>query len=82
VETEEEVTNELGPVEGWIECLFGVAEERGSRRHTRKWMGRWPSRRFCARALELGLVVLKPRGDTARYDFGGGFRRAAAAGAG
>jgi hypothetical protein len=66
---EEEVTTELGQEEGCIECLWALAEERSDRRHTRKWMGEVAESAFLHKAMELGLMVLKPWGDSARYDF-------------
>lgn len=56
-------------VEGCIECLFGMAEEHTGRRRNRKWMGEVAESAFLHKAMELGLMVAKPWGDSARYDF-------------
>ncbi len=38
--------------------------------HTRKEQGKWAELCFMARARQLGLNIVKPYGDSARYDVG------------
>ena len=46
--------------------MFG---EGGSDRRQFKLRGEWVELLFMARAAEHGLRVMKPRGDSSRYDF-------------
>ncbi len=66
---EDEVTAGLGCVEGFIECLWGMAEKHAGRRRSRKWMGEVAESAFLHKAMDLGLAVAKPWGDSSRYDF-------------
>jgi PD-(D/E)XK endonuclease len=53
-----------------IATLFAVAEEPSRRRsRNRKWMGEVAESAFLWKAMQLGLLVAKPWGDSARYDF-------------
>jgi hypothetical protein len=63
-----------------IATLFAVAEEPSRpRSRNRKWMGEVAESAFLWKAMQLGLLVAKPWGDSARYDFivdsGGGLLR-------
>jgi len=50
--------------------IFAMAEaERRGRCRNRKWMGDVAEGAFLYKAMEMGMVVSKPRGDNARYDF-------------
>src|SRR5215470_2153981 len=71
---------EWGVGEAVIDCLWGMADEGGenpgfrkSRKlghsRNRKWMGEVAESAFLHKAMELGLMVAKPWGDSSRYDF-------------
>lgn len=50
--------------------IFAMAEaERRGRCRNRKWMGDVAEGAFLYKAMEMGMVVSKPWGDNARYDF-------------
>jgi hypothetical protein len=50
--------------------IFAMAEdERRGRCRNRKWMGDVAEAAFLYKAMEMGMVVSKPWGDNARYDF-------------
>lgn len=51
-----------------IGTLWGMAEDAGRRRNL-KWMGEVAESAFLHKAMELGLAVAKPWGDSSRYDF-------------
>lgn len=71
---------EVARCEWVIPVLFAVADERNrnlrlrkSRRvvhpRNRKWRGEIAESAFLHKAMELGLMVSKPWGDSSRYDF-------------
>ncbi len=60
---------EVECVEGCIECLCGMAEAPHTARRNRKRMGEVAESAFLHKAMDLGLVVAKPWGDSSRYDF-------------
>ena len=72
----------LASCEWVIPVLFAVADERKTIRNpgqrksrrvgyprNRKWMGEVAESAFLHKAMELGLMVSKPWGDSSRYDF-------------
>jgi hypothetical protein len=52
-----------------VGTIWGMVEAGRRRSRNRKWMGEVGESAFLHKAMELGLMVAKPWGDSSRYDF-------------